>query len=83
MSIKLCHLYIDARAGGLVNVLYMHAWFEAHSDRTLLGLVNNMCECFSVNKLFRQGAGVSEWNDDADFCISFAAAMAHSYYMAL
>ncbi|PQQ00525.1 protein ELC [Prunus yedoensis var. nudiflora] len=37
-SIKLPHPYVDAGAGGLVNVPYMQAWIEAHSERTLTGL---------------------------------------------
>ncbi|KAI5314838.1 hypothetical protein L3X38_044014 [Prunus dulcis] len=54
MSIKLPHPYVDAGAGGLVNVPYMQAWIEAHSERTLTGLVINMCECFSVDPPVRQ-----------------------------
>ncbi|XP_021822247.1 protein ELC-like [Prunus avium] len=54
MSIKLPHPYVDAGAGGLVNVPYMQAWIEAHSERTLTDLVINMCECFSVDPPVRE-----------------------------
>ncbi|KAL6270625.1 hypothetical protein ACE6H2_027536 [Prunus campanulata] len=53
-SIKLPHPYVDAGAGGLVNVPYMQAWIEAHSERTLTSLVINMCECFSVDPPLRK-----------------------------
>lgn len=54
-SIKLPHPYVDAGAGGLVNVPYMQAWTEAHSERrTLRDLVIDMCECFSVDPPVRQ-----------------------------
>ncbi|XP_008236356.1 PREDICTED: protein ELC-like [Prunus mume] len=55
LSIKFPHPYVDAGAGGLVNVPYMQAWTESHLEiRTLTDLVINMCECFSVDPPVRQ-----------------------------
>ncbi|KAL6271235.1 hypothetical protein ACE6H2_028146 [Prunus campanulata] len=53
-TIKLRHPYVDARRGGRINVPYMLDW---HSERTLVVLVTNMCQCFSQDPPVRAGPG--------------------------
>ncbi|PQQ08067.1 protein ELC [Prunus yedoensis var. nudiflora] len=54
-TIKLHHPYVDARSGGFINVPHMLDW---HSERTLVVLVTNMCECFSQDPPVRAGPGL-------------------------